>query len=41
MPEPNGAIKFTPSTKFIIAVYAVELALGGLTVVWLLSRGAP
>ena len=41
MSESIGVIKFAPSTKFIVAVYMVEISIGLLIVVWLLSGATP
>ena len=41
MYESNGVIKFAPSIKFIVAVYVVEIVLGGLVLVYVISRATP
>ncbi len=41
MSESSRVVKFAPSIKFIVAVYAIEIVIAGLAAVYLLSRGAP
>lgn len=41
MSESRRLVKFAPSIKFIVAVYSVEVSIGMLIVIWLLSRAAP
>ena len=41
MSESRGVVKFSPNINFIAAVYMVEISIGLLIVVWLLSRVAP
>lgn len=41
MSESNDVANFAPSIKFVAAVYTVEISIGLLVVVWLLSRAPP
>ena len=40
MSESRGVVKFSPNIKFIAAVYTVELALGFLIMLYIISSGA-
>lgn len=40
MSKSNRVVKFGPRVKFVVALFAIDLGIGALGILWAVSTGA-